>query len=494
MRPEQRTLEQLRFIQILSALVFLFTAASQTLQGQTYTVLDSFDRTDGSEAGYDLVQGVDGNLYGVTAAGGETNNGTVFSVSPSGVLTTIYNFCVRGLCPDGSYPTCVLVQSDDGKLYGTTRDGGANHAGTVFSITTAGVLTTVYSFCSLPACRDGSHPFAGVIRAHSGSLFGTTFKGGTHGGGTVFELKPGQGLTTVYSFCETGECADGLQPESTLLEAPNGNLYGNTSSGGNVAACAPTGCGTIFEMTPSGLLTTLHTFSGQDGSSPTGALIQARDGNLYGATYGGGTGAYEPGGTFFRISQDGVLTTLYNFCNFDYCEDGSNPESGPVEGTDGNFYGTTYQGGALGVGSIYKITPGGALTTPYSFSCSPPEGCIDGAYPRAGLTQDTSGVFYGLCNFGGVNGNGAIFSLSDDLAPFLEPRPNSGRVGASVDIIGAGLTGTTEVSFSGIAATFQVLSDSLIEATVPISATSGPVISRKPGARERSKAPFQVLP
>src|SRR5208282_3915598 len=135
-------------------------------------------------------------------------------------------------CPDGYRPLPALIQASNGDLYGTTLGGGANHEGSVFKITTGGSLTTLYSFCSLSGCVDGIQPYGPLFQACNGDFYGTTTVGGANGYGTVFEITPAGKLTTLYSFCSVSACADGSSPRSTLIQATDGNLYGTTEYGG----------------------------------------------------------------------------------------------------------------------------------------------------------------------------------------------------------------------------------------------------------------------
>jgi len=196
-------------------------------------------------------------------------------------------------------------------------------------------------------------------------------------------------------------------------------------------------------------------------------------------------------GTVFKITLSGALTTLYSFCSQTGCTDGSNANA-LVQATDGDFYGTTYSGGANNQGTIFKITPSGALTTLYSF-CSQ-TGCTDGQNPVAGLVQATNGKFYGTTPIGGTLGEGTVFSLSVGLGPFVETRPTSGMVGEVVKILGTDLTNATSVSFNGAGAVFEVVSSSEITATVPTGATTGRVQVITPRGTLTSNVPFRVLP
>jgi uncharacterized repeat protein (TIGR03803 family) len=277
------------------------------------------------------------------------------------------------------------------------------------------------------------------------------------------------------------------------VQATNGNFYGTTFAGG------ANGYGTVFKITPSGTLTTLYSFCSQrgcpDGSYPGAALVQAPNGDFYGTTNGGGNSNSSCNvgcGTVFKITPGGTLTTLYSFCSQSGCTDGSAPVAGLVQATDGNFYGTTYSGRSYGYGTIFKITPSGTLTTLYSF-CSQ-SGCRDGEFAEAALIQATNGNFYGTTLAGGTLDSGTIFSLSVGLGPFVETQPTSGKVGAAVKILGTNLTGATGVTFNGTAAVFRVVSSSLITATVPTGASTGFVKVKAPSGTLKSNLQFRVKP
>jgi uncharacterized repeat protein (TIGR03803 family) len=247
-----------------------------------------------------------------------------------------------------------------------------------------------------------AHPEAGLILGRDGNFYGTTSEGGANRDGSVFKITPTGALTTLHNFGTT----DGSVPRAVLALSTNGSLYGTTSQGGDLTCGAPNGCGTVFKITPGGTLTPLHSFAGTDGSYPYAGLIQAPDGNLYGTTSGGG--AEEDYGTVFKIRPSGVLTTLHSFNRID---DGADPYAGLVQATDGSFYGTTGGGGPYSYGTVFKITSGGVLTTLHVFDSN------DGAYPNGGLVQATDGNFYGTTENGGnsrncFSGCGTIFRMN----------------------------------------------------------------------------------
>ncbi|HEV2177738.1 MAG TPA: choice-of-anchor tandem repeat GloVer-containing protein [Terriglobia bacterium] len=484
----------LKWVKRAFGLSLLCATAAIALTAQTFRTIHSFDKTDGAFPLAGLIQATNGNLYGTTAGGGASGAcsfgcGTIFKITPSGTLTMLYSLCSQSGCADGRNPVAELVQATDGNLYGTTEFGGSSDDGTAFKVAPNGALTTLHSFDS----TDGSNIVAGLIRGTDGDFYGTTEAGGTGGNGacplncgTVFKISPSGRLTTLYNFCSKSDCEDGQYPLAGLVQATDGSFYGTTEAGG---AGGRNGPGTVFKISSSGTLTTLHSFDSTDGIGPN-SLLQATDGNFYGTTSNGGANGL--GGTVFQITPDGTLATLYNFCSQIHCDDGQRPLAGLVQATDGNLYGTTSFGGTRGLGTVFEITTDGTLTTLHTFC--PQHGCADGREPGSALVQDTGGNFYGTTGVGGTNGDGNVFSLSVGLGPFVETQTTSGKVGAAVKILGTDLTGATSVSFNGTAATFTVVSPSLITTTVPTGATTGTVQVVTPSGTLSSNVPFRVLP
>jgi uncharacterized repeat protein (TIGR03803 family) len=208
----------------------------------------------------------------------------------------------------------------------------------VFKITPGGTLTTLHIF----GFTDGAWPFGALVQGSDGDFYGTTNWGGTYWNGTVFKIGSGGTLSLLYSFCgENNGCSDGAAPTAGLVQATDGNFYGTARS-------YPDGPGTVFKITPSGTLTTLHTFDGTDGVAPYAGLVQGTDGNFYGTTEWGGAYYY---GTVFRITPGGTLTTLHSFDS----SAGDIPLGGMVQVRDGFLYGTTSQGGAYGYGTVFRL-------------------------------------------------------------------------------------------------------------------------------------------
>jgi len=482
---------QLNIWRAACAVLMLCAATSIAAPAQSFTTLWNFEGFAFSP-NTPLVQGTDGNFYGVTPRGGTYDLGTIFKITPGDKLTILHVFCSQNFqprCTDGGFPSGGLVQASDGNLWGTAEIGGAHGDGTVFKITPGGKLTTVYDFCSETSCADGVFPGGELVQGTDGNFYGTTSSGiGGQPGGTIFRLTPSGTKTTLYTFCSQQGCFDGGEPTG-LVQATDGNFYGTTHIGGSqMLFCQSVPCGTVFKITPSGTLTTLYRFCSQfpctDGAGPT-RLLQGIDGFLYGTTQGEGTNG---AGTVFKISLQGKMTTLHSFV----FTDGAFP-SALVQATDGNFYGTTSQTLTGFTGTVFQITPGGTVTTLHTFNGS------DGASPSAALVQATDGNFYGTTTEGGGRacggvGCGTVFRLSTGLDPFVSFIRNSGVAGATVQILGQGFIGASDVSFNGIPAAFTVRSDSYLTATVPAGATAGFVSVTTSSSTLMSNKIFRVVP
>ena len=482
----------------------LFCLATTVLSAQTFTSLADFERSNGAGP-LQIIQGLNGSFYGVTIAGGSdpycprnADCGTIFEITLAGKVTTLHNFCSELQCADGYYPTG-LMQASNGNLYGTTQYRGAHHGGTIFELTPAGKFTTLYSFCAETNCTDGSRPVGALIQATNEKLYGLTANGGgtkcENGCGTMFEISLNGQFASLFSFCAKADCMkEGRNPLAGLTAAPNGNFYGTTYAGGRQQL------GTIFTITPAGVLTNLYSFyslpHGADGYEPQAPLTLGNDGNFYGTTtYGGTIG----GGTVFKITPTGQFTTIFDFCSGSNCHSWT-PLAPVVLGSDGNFYGTTWAGGAAQDGDAFQITPTGGYTELYSF-CSEGD-CKDGYLPNGGIIQSTDGLFYGTTLWGGdvtcgngvQAGCGTFYSISMGLGPYVQPRPAFAPTGRQIQILGNNLTGTTSVTFNGTPATFKVGSGTYILATVPAGATTGSIEVTTPSGTLSSNVPFHVVP
>jgi uncharacterized repeat protein (TIGR03803 family) len=446
-------------------------------------------------------------LFGATAASAQT-----FTFSK------LYNFGTNTGDPRNPSWPGVFAQGRDGNLYSTSQAGGIGY-GTVFQLTPAGEVKVLYQF-------PGGTERSGLTLGTDGYLYGTTFTLGTYGEGSVFKIATdGTGYKTLYSF-KAG--TSGYNPSTAPIQGVDGNFYGTTTYG-------ITGPGSVYKMTPAGVLTTLHNFDKTHGFDPT-ALLQATDGNFYGTTLGGGTlnGGPSINGVIFKMTAAGKFTVLHNFTG----TDGQGPYGPIIQASDGNLYGTTRTGGSSGYGVVYKITPAGVYTVLHNFKAFGA-----GSGPFAGLVQATDGKFYGattgpgnilyqittagiytiLYTFtpttgqlpfvslfqntngilysdtaGGGTGSlckcGVAYSLNAGLHPFVALVTTSGKAGQTIEILGNGLTGTTSVKFGTGSASFTVVSDTYMTAVAPATGTTGAVTVTTPSGFRVSSKNFRVLP
>ena len=442
-------------------------------------------------------------------------------VSSAGAqVTLLYNFGTHSGDPAHPNNPGAIVQGRDGNLYSTSNDGGTDNAGTVFKVTPAGQVSVLYSFDGV----TGALPSGGLTLGTDGNFYGTTYENGPSNYGTVFKITSKGKFTLLHGF----DLSDGSFPWGAPVEGTDGAFYGTTEDGGS-ANCGTVyritaggtfktlynfdgthGCqplaplalgddgnfygtalqgganptlGAIFKITPAGAITLLHSFDGTHGANPYAPLMQASDGNLYGTTFNGGQ--YDSG-VIFEVSPAGVFTDLHDFHP---SADGGGPFSALVQGTNGVLYGTTTSGGASNVGTIYSIPLGsGDLSALYSFDGT------SGTSPEAALTQHTNGTFYADTTWGGSDNLGIFYSFNVGFSPFVRLVTTSAKVGKTVEILGQGFTGSTAVSFNGTAAAFHVVSKTYLTAVVPNGATSGFVTVATPGGTLESNQVFKVLP
>jgi len=431
-------------------------------------ILGNFNDANGANPESGLVEGTDGNFYGTTPYGGAPGCtgtcGTVYRITPGGSLTTLLSFAGG----NGSISQAGLIQASDGKFYGTTTTGGIADAGTVFSldVSVAPASPTITSFSpgsgstGTPVTIQGtgfsgtgSVKFNGVaakFSVQSAQQILATVPNGA-GTGAITVTTPGGSVSSSTPFTVLGALLvnlgnfdffnNGAFPYASLIQASDGNFYGTTTSGGASPICTPdtgfpTGCGTVFKITPAGTLTTLVNFDNVNGKDPYGGLIQASDGNFYGTTAFGGSAI---AGTVFRLTPNGVLTTLINFIPTN--GNGSYPYGGLVEGSDGNFYGTTSSNGPGGRGTVFRISPSGTLTTLASFNY------FNGDSPQAALIVGSDGNFYGTTASGGNFNGGTVFRMtpSGTLTTLanLGNRTGSFPFGALVEGTDGNFYGTT---------------------------------------------------
>jgi uncharacterized repeat protein (TIGR03803 family) len=412
----------------------------------TNAILTSFAVLDGTNGGnpqFGLVLAGDGNFYGASQEGGTNSLGAVFRITPAGMVTRVVSFAFDS---NGAAPLAGLTLGPDGQLYGVTTIGGDIGGGTIFKISTAGVLTRIYSFQE----GDGDVHQANLTLGPDGSLYGTSRDGGTADRGAVFRITTNGMFTILVSFNGT----NGASPMSQLAVGPEGQLYGTTQLGGAA------NLGTVFKMSTDGALTTLASFTGSDSSLPVSGLLRARDGNLYGCSQG----------AVFKVTSDGVLTTVASLIPLD----GINPQSGLTLGPDGHFYGTTRAGGTNSLGTIFRVSLDGVLTRLLSFDGT------NGSFPQSGLTLGGDGNFYGTTTSGGSNRfYGTVFRFATSgtlttLASFDGTTTGSGPQCPLVIDTDGDLYGTTPLQGPGLRGTvFRITTNGVLTTLVSFNNTNG---------------------
>jgi uncharacterized repeat protein (TIGR03803 family) len=446
----------------MSALALGWISSWGTVQGQVTTILHNFGDgsslptgtaagSDASSPGVALLQGKDGNFYGTTSDGGSSGHGTAFVMTPLGVVTILHNFGDSSVMNDGLTPNAALIQGtgSDTHFYGTTSTGGSQNMGTIFSMTPQGAITILHSFGDGSALNpdgttatDGVSPTAALVLGKDGNFYGTTSAGGTNTTGTAFIMTPAGVVTILHHFGDGTVTSDGLNPNASLIQG-NGsdtNFYGTTPSGG-----ANNNLGTAFSMTPTGTVTILHNFGGSavdtsgnsasDGSFPAAGLTWGSDGNFYGTTTDGGSGGT---GTVFLMTTQGAVTILHSFI---IGTDGTSPIGGLVQGSNGKFFGTTPLGGSHNAGVSFEVTTQGTETILHNFGDNTainPDGstATDGANPTAGLIQSSDGNFYGVTSGGGTGPglnssglDGTVFKITVGTAGLNGTQSITGNLG-----------------------------------------------------------------
>jgi uncharacterized repeat protein (TIGR03803 family) len=448
----------------------MFVMLAPSVHAQKVSVLYDFgsgsqDPVQPSYSGI-IAQGRDGNLYSTAPNSLASYDGGVFMITPGGAFTVLYNFTYGA---SGTNPYSGLLLGTDGNFYGTTE-----FEGTIFKITPNGQFSVLYTFTG---GSDGGDSYAPPIQANDGNFYGTT--SGQYDSqspyGTVYKLTPAGEFILLYQFDQM----HGASPYAPLIQGSDGNFYGVTSAGGNL------NLGVVFKITPSGKLSVLYNFDVTHGSQPFGPLVQGNDGNFYGTTFNGGTYG---SGVIFQLKPNGRLKVIHNFAG---TGGGFYPCTGLIQASDGNFYGTTHNGGPVDAGTIYRITPQGEYTVLHRFDGT------DGKFPMVTLTQNTNGILYGDTKQGGAvstcSGNcGTFYSLDIGLPPFVSLAPPAGKVGRKIEFLGQGFTGTTVVSFNGVAANFNVVSDTFLTSAVPSEAATGFVTVTTPGGTLKSNREFRV--
>lgn len=373
-----------------------------------------------------LLQDSSGNLYGSTQTGGGHGEGVVFELIPNADKSKyserrLYSFCKKANCKDGAQPWGDLIMDIDGNLYGTTAYGGNSDEGVVFRLAPGAnswTNTILHSFCQKANCTDGAEPYqglsyegqsSGALWNESAPLFGTTTISSL--GGLVYQIitKPSLHYAVVHNF------SSGMNAQPVLVT--ESALFGTTSSGGKY------GGGVLYRLAAGTWKeTTLHNFCADancaDGSYPEGKLFVDAVGNIFGTTeFGGANSSCNSGkgcGAVFERPTAGGYNVAYNFCSLANCIDGANPYAGLVMDGAGNLFGTTSAGGADSqLGVVFELAPGGAESVLYQFC---PEGgsCTNGAVPATPVILDGQGGLFGTTSLGGANGKqyGTVFRLT----------------------------------------------------------------------------------
>ncbi len=395
----------------------------------SFSVLHTFSSSEGSVPYGSLLQGADGRFYGNTAMGGANNLGTVYAVTPAGALTVLHHFTGS----DGASPAGPLVAAASGTLYGVTEFGGSNDSGTVFSITPSGQFTLLYTFAAWAdgANADGIAPRGGLTLGSDGNFYGATTRGGRNDAGTLFRITPAGVLTTLYSFnAFNSSQPDGAMPTTPLVIGADGRFYGTTSVGGTHYS-GSLGPGTLYALALDGTFSALHSFTATtDGSSPSG-LAPTGDGSFYGATSSGGSNG---SGTLFKATAQGDITTLYSFSaatttatGLQTNNEGAFPVSGVVAGNDGTLYGGTAFGGT-GSGTLFSLAPDNTLTVLHQFSTLSNSANSDGAVVLNAPIRASDGSIYGVTAWGGSNGVGVLYKLTMPALPTISLQLGSTQI------------------------------------------------------------------
>jgi uncharacterized repeat protein (TIGR03803 family) len=475
---------------LCQGLCWAFLFFSGIVQAQTFSVLYNFGSNSGdpSKPAYSgiIAQGRDGNLYSTAPAGG-TCCGAVFQITPAGKLKVIHNF--TGSNNDGAFPQGGVTLGSDGNFYGTAYQGGSVTAGAVFKVTPGGSATTLYSFTG---GSDGAYPYAPPIEGNDGNFYGTTTAGGNttlcgSGCGTIYKITPAGTLTTLYQF----DITHGYAPYGPLALGTDGNFYGTTSFGTSANA------GVVFRISPAGKFTLLFSFDSTHGETPFAGLVQGADGNFYGTTiYGGATGGgvvfkiTSSGRLTVLHTMNGTTDGARPYGGLALASDGN------FYGANANG-GTVNSNCADGCGTFFKITPKGAYSvlgkfdfttgaTPEITPFQHTSGVVYGD-SQVGGSGNVNPCAAGIC--------GVFYSWKNTILPaFVSLLPYSGKFGKAVEFLGQGFKGTTSVSFGGTVAKFQIISDTYLTATVPNGATTGSVTVKTSAGTLASNRVFRVTP
>jgi uncharacterized repeat protein (TIGR03803 family) len=380
--------------------LFVFVFAAGSAQGQTYTILHTFNGADGGQSDATPVLDAAGNLYGTAPNGGQHGYGVVYKLDTSGNITILHHFTGGA---DGARTYAPVIFDPAGNLYGTTQAGGKFGYGTVFKLDAAGNVTTLHDF-EQPAFGVGA-PTGGLYRGAAGYLFGVATMGGRFGFGSIFRVDVQGHYFVLHEFA--GPPDDGANPQGRLLRDAALNFYGTASHGGT------NDYGLVFKLDAAGNYSVLHYFSTATGGIfPVGSLMADPAGHLFGTTWEGGTAVQtcpSPGpnevpgcGVVYKLNTDGTIAAR----SLD-SSTGRNPYAGLVRDAAGNMYGTTYLGESRGAGAVFKLDTHGKFTILHVFGSM--NG--DGANPSSGVVMDAFGNLYGTTRWGGT-GDGVIYSIT----------------------------------------------------------------------------------
>jgi uncharacterized repeat protein (TIGR03803 family) len=470
-------------------LLATIVVSAATYAHAQYSVLYSFQASGGVDAVSPLgaiAQGEDGSLYSTAQTGGANDWGAVWKITPAGSERLLYSFCSATNCTDGDTPVSGLTLRPNSHFLGTTGlSDGFNGPGTIFDVSQAGSLSTLFTFSTN---TNGAAPATSPILGPDGAFYGVASSGGASDNcGTVYRLSAA--FAVIHTFDKTHGCG----PVGLVL-GTDGSFYGTTATGGT------SNSGVVFKLTYRPGLATLFsviTNVAATNGSPVGSLVEGSDGNFYGVTAGiqkSGTTSF---GSVFQVIPSGVLTTLHELNG---TTDGAFPTAGLTFASDGNLYGTASGGGA-GVGTLFQSTLTGDFTVLNTFT-----GENSGSNP-SNTVQHTNGLLYGVTSFGGAfsgfgydcslnsnDGCGVVYSWNGSLPPFVSTVQLMGAVGSTIEILGQGFTSTTTVSFNGTAASATIQSGTSLFATVPTGATTGPVTVTTSTGTLTSNRPFIVVP
>ena len=346
-----------------------------------------------------------GDFYGTTCSGGANGYGTVFRMTSSGQLTTLVEFTGSDGAFPGNYPIGTLIQAKDGNLYGTTQGWQEATFGTIYRVSLDGQYTLLTKIMPGPRPQSGASRVSGLAQGQDGNLYGTLFAGGSNGEGSIFRVTPRGQMTTVHEFQLTIADRAMSAPSGRLFLAGDGNLYGTTWQGGP----AVSGGGAVYRLTPAGQVEFVGSLRGythnSTGAGPEEGIMEASDGDFYGAAPT--LGLYNCG-TIYRMTPSGVVSSLVNFTGFGPGRNGASPLQPPVEGPDGALYGSTQRDGPLThFGTIFRVTLGGELTTLVNFTGI--GGSNPGHDPACALIVTNDGTLYGTTEGGGAHDQGTIF-------------------------------------------------------------------------------------